>query len=121
MVTVGTDIVEVQRIKELIQKYGKKFLNRVYTPQEQDYCTQTVNQFQRYAGRFAAKEALKKAMQPRVDLTYYPFNAIEIIPGDRSVPSIQLLQELELLQPYDTISLSISHESQYAVAMVVIE
>jgi len=121
MVTVGTDIVEVRRIQQLIQKYREKFLNRVYTSQEQDYCAQTVNQFQRYAGRFAAKEALKKAMQPRVDLTYYPFNAIEIVPGERNVPTIQLLREIEVLQPYNTISLSISHESHYAVATVVIE
>ncbi len=121
MITVGTDIVEIKRIQELIQKYNARFLDRVFTAQEQQYCQEAANSFQRFAGRFAAKEALKKAIQPRVTLEYYPLNAIEIIPGKNNVPGIKLLRDLELVHSYQTISLSISHEFHYAVATVVIQ
>ena len=59
---IGTDIVEVFRIQRLIDVHPKRFLQHTYTDQEQLYCTGKANSIIHYAGRFAAKEAIKKAL-----------------------------------------------------------
>ena len=60
---VGTDIIEVARIEKLIKEKGDKFLNKIYTQREIDYCeSKGPNKYQHYAGRFAAKEAITKAI-----------------------------------------------------------
>jgi len=60
---IGTDIIEVARIEKLIKEKGDKFLNRIYTQIEIDYCeSKGANKYQHYAGRFAAKEAIFKAI-----------------------------------------------------------
>ena len=59
---IGTDLVEVVRIRSAIKKTGDRFLNRIYTKTEQDYCKSKANPEIHYAGRFAAKEALSKAL-----------------------------------------------------------
>ena len=62
-IKTGIDIIEVKRIKESIEKLGEKFLNRVFTPKEIQYCNSKNNQkYQHYAARFAAKEAVFKAI-----------------------------------------------------------
>lgn len=60
---IGIDIIEIDRIKETIEKYGERFLNKVYTKDELDYCLKKNNKFQHLAARFAAKEAVFKAME----------------------------------------------------------
>ena len=60
---VGTDIIEVGRIEKLIKEKGDKFLNKIYTQKEIDYCvSKGPNKYQHYAGRFAAKEAIFKTL-----------------------------------------------------------
>ncbi len=59
----GIDIIEVARIQRAISRHGERFLNRIFTPREQAYCNKfSKNQCARYAGRFAAKEAVSKAL-----------------------------------------------------------
>jgi holo-[acyl-carrier protein] synthase len=58
---IGTDIVEVLRIAQMIERHGELFLNRVYTPREIEYCSARRAANQHYAGRWAAKEAILKA------------------------------------------------------------
>ncbi|MGN0688933.1 MAG: holo-ACP synthase, partial [Oscillospiraceae bacterium] len=59
--TVGTDIIEIERIKESIENYGKSFLEKVFTEQEIHYCEKHKKmKYQHYAARFAAKEAVSK-------------------------------------------------------------
>ena len=61
---VGTDIIEVSRIEKLIKEKGDKFLNKIYTKNEIDYCeSKGPNKYQHYAGRFAAKEAVFKVIE----------------------------------------------------------
>ncbi len=62
IVGIGLDIAEVDRVKAAIERYGERFLNRVYTELERRYCDSKPNRFERYAGRFAAKEAAMKAI-----------------------------------------------------------
>ena len=63
IVKTGIDIIEVSRIEDSISKFGNSFLNRVFTEKEIEYCeSKKVQKFQSYAGRFAAKEAIFKAI-----------------------------------------------------------
>ena len=62
-ITCGTDIIEVKRIKDAINKKGDKFLNKIYTPFEIEYCnSKNSMKYQHFAARFAAKEAIFKAI-----------------------------------------------------------
>ena len=58
----GIDLVEVQRIERSLSVYGERFLERVFTPAEREYCDRHKNRAERYAARFAAKEAGMKAL-----------------------------------------------------------
>jgi holo-[acyl-carrier protein] synthase len=62
IIGIGTDIVECLRIAKMIERHGELFLNRVYTPREIEYCSSRKAATQHYAGRWAAKEAILKAL-----------------------------------------------------------
>src|SRR5579864_8484485 len=62
IVGLGVDIAEVNRVEAAIGRHGAAFLQRVYTPREITYCEKRKNKFERYAARFAAKEAAMKAL-----------------------------------------------------------
>jgi holo-[acyl-carrier protein] synthase len=62
VVGIGTDIVECLRIAQMIERHGELFLQRVYTPREIEYCSSRKAATQHYAGRWAAKEAVLKAL-----------------------------------------------------------
>jgi len=62
VIGIGTDIVETLRIAQMIERHGDLFLNRVYTPYEVEYCQARKASTQHYAGRWAAKEAVLKAL-----------------------------------------------------------
>jgi len=62
IIGLGVDIAEVARVKAAIERHGETFLRRIYTPAEQAYCEKYRNKFERYAGRFAVKEAAMKAL-----------------------------------------------------------
>ncbi len=62
IVGIGTDIVECLRIAQMIERHGEQFINRVYTPLEISYCQTRKASTQHYAGRWAAKEAILKAI-----------------------------------------------------------
>ena len=62
IVGLGVDIAEVERVQGAIERQGERFLKRVYTEKERAYCEQFKNKYERYAGRFAVKEAAMKAL-----------------------------------------------------------
>jgi len=62
IVGTGIDIAEVPRIRQSIERFGARFIERIYTPGEIRYCDSKANRFERYAARFAAKEAAMKAL-----------------------------------------------------------
>ena len=62
IVGTGIDIAEVPRIRQSIERFGDRFLQRIFTPGEIHYCDSKMNRFERYAARFAAKEAAMKAL-----------------------------------------------------------
>ena len=71
---IGTDIIEVIRINDSIKNYGKRFLNRIFTESEQRYCNSCSQPSIHFAGRFAAKEAVKKAF---IDIRQFFINFIK--------------------------------------------
>src|SRR3954452_17600711 len=62
IIGIGLDLAEVDRIEQAIAKHGERFLTRIYTEAERRYCESKPNKFERFAGRFAAKEAAMKAI-----------------------------------------------------------
>ena len=116
----GTDIVEIDRIKDSIEKLGDKFLNKVYTEQEIKYCESKGKQkYQHYAARFAVKEAAFKAVSESLDDKYSVcWKDFETINDKNGRPSINILN-INTKQ-IENIDISISHCKQYATANVVI-
>ena len=118
-ITCGTDIIEIGRIKDSIEDMGERFLERVFTKKEIEYCESRRNQkYQHYAGRFAGKEAVFKAISQKIKDKYeIGWKNIEIINDENGRPSVHLV-DIEI-QGMDEIDISISHCKQYATANVV--
>lgn len=117
--TTGVDIIEIPRVRQLLERYGQRFLNRIYTPGEIGYCR---GRPPNLAARFAAKEATMKALGTGV--RGVGWKDIEVIRHETGAPSIELhgrakqrAQRLGVLE----ISLSLSHSQEYAVAFVVMQ
>ncbi|MBU1863927.1 MAG: holo-ACP synthase [Candidatus Omnitrophica bacterium] len=118
-ITTGVDIVNVNRIKRIIQSKKKTFLQRIFSEKEIEYCEKKVNKYQHYAARFAAKEAFLKALPHGPALLTY--KDIEVY-RELSAPSIRIRdQKRKGIKLPKTIALSISHEKEFAVAVVVLE
>lgn len=111
----GTDIIEINRIEEAIESLGDKFLNRVFTKREIEYCESKKKQkYQHYAGRFAAKEAIFKAISELLESKYeIKWTDIEILNNENSKPKVNLNLKLKNVENID---ISISHCKQYATA-----
>ena len=113
---IGTDIVEIERIKNSIDKYGLKFIEKIYTPREIKYCQNKENCYTHFAGRFAAKESIKKAIFSSKIIRQIDFKSIEILNDSHGVPVVKMNETLKINNP----QLSISHEKKYAVAFALL-
>lgn len=109
----GLDIVAVARIEQMVEEWGEKFLTRVYTEKELDYCLPKRRKYEHLSGRFAAKESFIKAVGEKL-----PWKAIEVISRESGEPALRLNQESGTLQ--SQVHLSITHERSCALAMVII-
>lgn len=117
MITTGVDIIELDRISDVINRWGKRFLHRIYTRDEQTYCRGRIPQL---AGRFAAKEAVMKALGTGV--RGVGWKEIEILRQRGKRPTIQLNGRAKIFAStngYSDFSISISHSREYAVAFVI--
>lgn len=121
-ITTGIDIIEVQRIKEAICELGDNFLHRIYTNEEICYCQKSTEmQYQHFAARFAAKEAVFKALSEyinsREDILWREIEVLNEIDGRPKI-NLERLKKQDL-QGLESIDISISHIKEYAVASVV--
>ena len=118
--TCGTDIIEIDRIKESIETLGERFLNRVYTKKEIEYCeSKKTQKYQHYAARFAAKEAAFKAVSKYIDNKYeVSWKDFEVVNDENGRPYIHFL-DIEINE-IEEIDISISHCKEYATANVVV-
>lgn len=116
---VGTDIVAVGRIAALIGNGEGKFLRRWFTPQEIDYCSGKSVPSRHFAGRFAAKEAVVKALPMDWDGPL-PWRSIEVISGPGGAPSVRLsggFRDAAVRAGVNGIQVSVSHCDEYATAV----
>lgn len=116
----GTDIIEVERIKKVIEELGNKFLNEVYTEKEIKYCdSKKTMKYQHFAARFAGKEAVFKAisnlLKSKYDITW---RDIEILNEDNGKPYVNLNKEK--VKDIVEIDISMSHIKEYAIANCIV-
>lgn len=116
----GVDIIEIDRIKQSIESTDGKFCERVYTENEIKYCESKKSQrYQHYAARFAAKEAVFKAISSKLQDKYeISWKDIEILNDANGRPYVNILNENA--KKIEDIDVSLSHCKQYAVANVVL-
>ncbi len=123
IVGTGVDLAEVGRIRDAITRYGRRFIDRIYTPAEIAYVERKANRFERYAGRFAAKEAGMKAIGTgwRRGVRWQDFEVTNL-PSGR--PTLQLHGEAARIAEQlgvKLISLSITHTAELGMAHVILE
>ena len=119
-VTCGIDIIEIDRVKSSIEETNNKFIERVYTKNEIQYCESKNSQkYQHYAARFAAKEAVFKAISKTLENKYdIEWKDIEIENDKNGRPMVNLKKEMS--NKINNMDISISHCKNYAVANVTV-
>ena len=120
---IGTDIVEVDRIREFSNKFGEKFLNRILLPTEQKYCLNYTDPAPYIAGRFAAKEAIAKAFGFGIG-EKIGWHDMEIVREESGKPNVQLHGKAQLLMDKTgskKVQITLSHTNKHATATAIIE
>jgi holo-[acyl-carrier protein] synthase len=121
IIGIGTDIIEIDRIKEAVDKYGERFLKRIYTPVEIEYCNSfNDTKYLHYAARFAAKESFSKAIGTGLT-DGFKFTEIGIINEKNGKPVIILDGALKEKWGQYKIHISLSHTNNNAIAYLIIE
>ena len=123
IIGIGTDIVECLRIAQMIERHGELFLARVFTPREIEYCSSRKASTQHYAGRWAAKESVLKAMGTGWTRGI-SWRDIEVRNDEGGKPSIALgggarevCEQLHVAEMLISISHCRSHATAYALAV----
>jgi holo-[acyl-carrier protein] synthase len=120
---IGTDIIECLRIAHMIERHGELFINRVYTPHEIRYCQSRKQATQHFAGRWAAKEAILKALGTgwRKGISWRDIE-IRNVPGGKPVVGLRggardMVEKLGIREMLISISHCRSHATAYALAL----
>ena len=123
IVGTGVDLAEVPRIKASIERYGQRFLNRIYTPGELAYVAGKGGKFERYAARFAAKEAGMKAIGTgwRRGVTWHDFEVANLPSGKPTLLFHGVAATVAAKMGVKNVSLSITHTAETAMAMLILE
>lgn len=123
IVGTGIDLVEIERIQHSMDRYGKRFLDRVYTEAEQAYCLRKRNSGESLAARFAAKEAAAKALGTGISHGI-SWLEIEVVREPSGRPTIRFVgRALDWAQRLNAnrAALSLTHTASLAMASVVLE
>ena len=118
---LGTDIVEISRIGQMIERHGDTFLNRVFTDQENEYCGTKKNKEQHYAGRWAAKEAVMKTLGTGF-VKGIGWKEIEVVNLKSGKPTIVISGGVEQYageMGIKEILITISHSREFATATAI--
>lgn len=120
---IGVDLVKIERIEKVIKRWGDRFINRVFTPDEREFCLKRVSPYSAFALRFAAKEAFSKALGTGMrkgvawrDIEVFHFKGGR--PGLKIHGRSQILCRNEEINSYHV---SLSDEKEYGVAVVILE
>lgn len=123
IIGLGLDIAEIDRIEAAIARHGAPILERLYTPREVAYCESHKNKFERYAARFAAKEAAMKALGTgwRRGVRWRDIEVANAPSGKPSLFFSGVTREIADKLGVKTVSLSITHSGNLALAQVIFE
>ena len=119
---VGTDLIECSRIAKVLERQKERFLKRVFTGEEQEYCFRMKNPVPHLAARFAAKEAVSKCFTTGIG-DALGWKSIEVIKGQRQEPYIRLDERgLALLKQVgaNDVLISLAHTENYGLAVAVL-
>ena len=114
MLSIGTDIVKIDRIKSLYKDL--KFINKIFTSLEVEYCNKYKEAYIHFSGKYAAKEAVKKALLSGEIIDNISMKEIQVLNNSDKSPYITInkLNDIKC-------NISISHDGDYAIAFVIIE
>lgn len=117
---IGIDIIEIDRIRESADKYGDHFLKKIFTEKELEYCMGKNNKYQHLAARFAAKEAVYKALASGWHESS-SWQSIEIYNEPNGLPLVKLHGELgKFLSDEESLRISMSHSRDYVACVAII-
>jgi len=120
---IGTDIVEVSRIEKIIEKWGSRFIERVYTPGEIEYCSKKAFPAMHFAARFAVKESILKSLGIGLGKGLR-LRDIEVLNNQEGSPFLQsndAVKEVFRRRGISGVHISITHTKKYAQAVVILE
>ncbi|WDF77677.1 holo-ACP synthase [Mucilaginibacter sp. KACC 22773] len=120
-ITSGVDIVQIAEIKNCIEKQGERYLKRAFSPGEIAYCDSKPNKYQHYAVRFAAKEAVMKAVKTGWN-NGVQWKNIEIVKNGEGAPSLNFSGRIKDIldeSGFKHHDISLSHNQDYAVAFAI--
>jgi holo-[acyl-carrier protein] synthase len=123
IVGTGVDLSEVPRIKASIERFGDRFIGRIYTPAEIAYVEGKANRYERYAARFAAKEAGMKALGTgwRHGVTWRDFEVINLPSGKPTLQFHGTAEQIADRMGVKNVALSLTHTKEAGMAHVILE
>jgi len=123
IVGTGIDLAEPRRLKQAAGRYGARFLRRVFTPAEIAYCERKANKWERYAARFAAKEAAFKALGTgwRRGVRWQDVEVVNLPSGQPTLRLSGQAKQFSARQGVKNIALSITHSEEFVLAQVIFE
>jgi len=123
IVGTGVDLAEVARIRSSMERFGDRFRDRVFTPHEIAYVEKKANKYERYAGRFAAKEAGMKAIGTgwKRGVRWHDFEVVNLPSGRPTLKLYGVAADVANQLGVTAIQLSITHTSELGMAHVILE
>ena len=122
MIGVGTDLIEVARVRGVLERQGERFIARVFTEEERAYCASMAHPYKHYAARFAAKEAVSKCFATGIGAEL-GWRSVSIYHGDRHQPLVRLDEKGQALLRQvgaTQVHVSLSHTEAMALAVAVL-
>ena len=123
IVGTGVDLAEVRRIRAAIERYGRRFIHRIYTPAEIAYVERKANRYERFAARFAAKEAGMKAIGTgwRKGVRWQDFEVTNLPSGKPTLSFHGEAARFAASLGVKTVALSLTHTAELGMAQVILE
>lgn len=118
--SIGTDIVELDRFRKLLERWGEKFVQRILTRREIEICKQKGDSVASMAARFAAKEAMIKCLPTDKGLVWR-WHEMEVLSHEDDKPFVEMNGAIGVFVNNDKIHISLSHSQKTAIAFILLE
>jgi len=124
IIGIGTDIVDIQRIEKSLAEFGDRFRERIFTPEEIRYSESHLRSGEKYAARFAAKEAARKAFGAAASILGIAWKDVEVFSAAEGAPQLRFhgaALDLAIRLSVCRAHVSLSHANEQSVAVVILE